>query len=227
MSVTTQQAMNESNGEIHPASDTTASNTIEIAETTLKITPNGLNKLWSLTGSMEIPLDHVAGATVDPGFIRSERKAIRTPGLSVPAKKSAHSSFPTVTLNSGTLPNPSSLSSSNFVTRNSTGSCWGWRIHGKPQMPSMRQSEAQKNPRPPVAISPRVNAGPRHQNILDAAAIKISVHAPPHSLGALDCCWWQRKLQSCTCNLYQVTFKKIEQRREPHRFQRFRRDDRI
>lgn len=94
MSETTQQAVNESNDEIRPAANTTASNTIEIAGTTLKITPNGLNKLWSFTGSMEIPLDHVAGATVDPGFTMSERKAIRTPGLSAPGKKVGTFKFP-------------------------------------------------------------------------------------------------------------------------------------
>lgn len=93
MSETTQQTMNETNGEIRPASDTTASNAIVIAGTTLKITPNGLNKLWSLTGSMEIPLDHVAGATVDPGFTMSARKAIRTPGLSLPGKKAGTFTF--------------------------------------------------------------------------------------------------------------------------------------
>jgi len=60
-------------------------NTVTITETTLIVEPRGLDKLWSFTSKLEIPLGHVRGATVDPGANR-ESKGIRAPGLGLPTK---------------------------------------------------------------------------------------------------------------------------------------------
>lgn len=63
-----------------------ASNTVTVDDTTLTVTVNGLDRLWSFTKGMKIPLAHVMGATVDPGMRLAKRGAIRTPGLSTPGK---------------------------------------------------------------------------------------------------------------------------------------------
>ncbi|MDF7640503.1 hypothetical protein PT279_02710 [Bifidobacterium sp. ESL0784] len=63
-----------------------ASNTVTVDDTTLTVTVNGLDRLWSFTKGMKIPLTHVMGATVDPGMRLAKRGAIRTPGLSTPGK---------------------------------------------------------------------------------------------------------------------------------------------
>ncbi|WEV47450.1 hypothetical protein OZX62_04065 [Bifidobacterium sp. ESL0690] len=78
----------------HNDSGTTGSNTVTIEGKTLKVVPNGLNKLWSLKGNLEIPLAHVAGATLDPGFNMSGRRALRDPGLSIPGKNAGTFKFP-------------------------------------------------------------------------------------------------------------------------------------
>lgn len=70
------------------------SNTVTIEGRTLKVIPSGLNKLWSLTGNLEIPLAHVAGATLDPGFNMSGRGAFRDPGLATSGKKTGTFKFP-------------------------------------------------------------------------------------------------------------------------------------
>lgn len=56
------------------------SNTITLTDTHLVIEPHGLDKLWSLTSRLEIPLAHVKGATHDPGM-KDEPKGWRGPGL--------------------------------------------------------------------------------------------------------------------------------------------------
>ncbi|MER5766292.1 hypothetical protein [Streptomyces sp. NPDC001985] len=43
----------------------------------------GLGRLWALRSRLAIPLDHVRGATVDPGMAR-EPKGIRAPGTQFP-----------------------------------------------------------------------------------------------------------------------------------------------
>lgn len=60
-------------------------NTITLTDTTLVVEPKGLDKLWSFTRRLEIPLGHVRGATYDPEA-SEESKGIRTPGLAVPGK---------------------------------------------------------------------------------------------------------------------------------------------
>ncbi|WEV73052.1 hypothetical protein [Bifidobacterium sp. ESL0790] len=70
------------------------SNTVTIEGKTLKVVPNGLNKLWSFKGNLEIPLAHVAGATLDPGFNMSGRPAFRDPGLATSGKKAGTFKFP-------------------------------------------------------------------------------------------------------------------------------------
>ena len=60
-------------------------NTITLTETDLVVEPKGLDKLWSFTRRLSIPLAHVRGATFDPG-VNEEPKGIRAPGLAVPGK---------------------------------------------------------------------------------------------------------------------------------------------
>jgi hypothetical protein len=60
-------------------------NTITITPENLIIEPRGLDKVWSFTNRLEIPVAHVRGATFDPGA-NSEPKGFRGPGLGVPGK---------------------------------------------------------------------------------------------------------------------------------------------
>lgn len=60
-------------------------NIITVTATTLVVEPKGLDKLWSFTTKLEIPLSHVRGATFDPGA-NYEPKGLRAPGLAIPGK---------------------------------------------------------------------------------------------------------------------------------------------
>lgn len=64
-----------------------STNDVTITETNLVVEPRGLDKLFSFRGRIEVPLDHVRGATFDPGMM-NEPKGIRAPGLRVPGKLS-------------------------------------------------------------------------------------------------------------------------------------------
>ncbi len=54
--------------------------TVTLAPDELVIEPTGLDKLWSFTSHIVIPLDHVRGATHDPGMKKAP-KGWRGPGL--------------------------------------------------------------------------------------------------------------------------------------------------
>jgi hypothetical protein len=60
-------------------------NTVTITDSTLRVEPTGLDKLWSFTRHLDVPLDHVRGATFDPGA-NTEPKGVRRPGLAIPGK---------------------------------------------------------------------------------------------------------------------------------------------
>lgn len=60
-------------------------NTVTLTEQILAVEPRGLDKLWSFTRKLEIPLAHVRGATFDPG-VKQEPKGFRAPGLAIPGK---------------------------------------------------------------------------------------------------------------------------------------------
>ena len=52
---------------------------ISIDGTHLTIEVHGVDRLWALKGRLTIPLDHVRGATADPGMT-NEPKGLRGPG---------------------------------------------------------------------------------------------------------------------------------------------------
>ncbi len=60
-------------------------NRVTVTDTTLVVEPRGLDKMWSFTRRIEVPLAHVRGATFDPGA-NHDRKGIRSPGLAVVGK---------------------------------------------------------------------------------------------------------------------------------------------
>ena len=60
-------------------------NSITLTDTLLVVEPRGLDKLWSFTRQLDIPLAHVRGATFDPGA-NHEPKGLRAPGLGMPGK---------------------------------------------------------------------------------------------------------------------------------------------
>lgn len=62
-------------------------NAITFTDTDLVVEPQGLDKIWSFTGSLTIPWTHVRGATHDPGM-KTEPKGWRGPGLRVGNKLS-------------------------------------------------------------------------------------------------------------------------------------------
>ncbi|HIW95793.1 MAG TPA: hypothetical protein H9867_04835 [Candidatus Corynebacterium gallistercoris] len=55
-------------------------NVLTLSDGALTIEPTGLDKLWSFTRRIDIPWDHVRGATHDPGM-KTEPKGWRGPGL--------------------------------------------------------------------------------------------------------------------------------------------------
>lgn len=60
-------------------------NTISLEGGRLVVEPVGLDKLWSFTRRIDVPLEHVRGATLDPGA-NVEPKGLRAPGLARPGK---------------------------------------------------------------------------------------------------------------------------------------------
>ena len=60
-------------------------NTVTITNGRLVVEPQGLDRVWSFTRELDIPLEHVRGATFDPDA-SSEPKGIRAPGLALPGK---------------------------------------------------------------------------------------------------------------------------------------------
>lgn len=64
-----------------------SSNKVTVTAENLVVEPVGLNKMWSFTRRLRFPLEHVRGATFDPGM-RDEPKGWRGPGLGLPGKLS-------------------------------------------------------------------------------------------------------------------------------------------
>ena len=62
-------------------------NNVTVTAASLVVEPLGLDKIWSFTRRLTIPLAHVRGATFDPGM-RDEPKGWRGPGLGLPGKLS-------------------------------------------------------------------------------------------------------------------------------------------
>lgn len=85
----------------------------------LVIEPLGLDKLWSLTGSIAVSWNHVRGATHDPGM-KHEPKGLRAPGLRAGQNYRARSTL-TVDASSGTLMVMRTLLSSSLKTNALTG----------------------------------------------------------------------------------------------------------
>jgi hypothetical protein len=56
---------------------------VNIDGDTLVVEIEGLDKLWALKSRLEIPLENVRGATIDPGIVR-EPKGLRAPGTHLP-----------------------------------------------------------------------------------------------------------------------------------------------
>ncbi|MCZ2117964.1 hypothetical protein NUI01_09735 [Corynebacterium sp. MC-17D] len=57
-----------------------SNNNLKFTDATLVVEPLGLDKIWSFKGSIEVPWEHVRGATHDPGM-KNEPKGFRCPGL--------------------------------------------------------------------------------------------------------------------------------------------------
>ncbi|GAA5016455.1 hypothetical protein [Kitasatospora paranensis] len=56
---------------------------LSVADGTLIVEVEGLDKLWALRSRLEIPLANVRGATADPGIVH-ESKGLRLGGTSLP-----------------------------------------------------------------------------------------------------------------------------------------------
>ena len=57
---------------------------LSIASGNLELHVRGMDKLWALKSSLEIPLRHIAGIRADPSVARGWWHGIRMPGTSVP-----------------------------------------------------------------------------------------------------------------------------------------------
>lgn len=62
-----------------------SSNTVTVTAEELVVEPVGLDRMWSFTRRLRFPLEHVRGATFDPG-LRDEPKGWRGPGLGLPGR---------------------------------------------------------------------------------------------------------------------------------------------
>ena len=60
-------------------------NRVAIVGRTLEVEPQGLDKMWSFKRKLVVPLEHVLGASEDPGIL-DDTKGLRAPGLHVPGK---------------------------------------------------------------------------------------------------------------------------------------------
>lgn len=60
-------------------------NKVTITLEELVVEPVGMSKMWAFTRRLRFPLNHVRGATFDPGM-RDEPKGWRGPGLGLPGK---------------------------------------------------------------------------------------------------------------------------------------------
>jgi hypothetical protein len=60
-------------------------NTVTLTPDALLVEPSGLDRFWSFTRQLTIPLAHVRGATFDPD-VATEPKGLRHPGLALPGK---------------------------------------------------------------------------------------------------------------------------------------------
>lgn len=60
-------------------------NKIEIKNNKLIVTPQGLDKVWSFTNKLEIPMTNVIGAKMDQNILNT-KKGFRAPGLGLPNK---------------------------------------------------------------------------------------------------------------------------------------------
>ena len=57
---------------------------VELAEDTLVVHVQGMDRLWSLKSRLEIPLSHVVGAEANPEVAQGWWQGIRTGGTHVP-----------------------------------------------------------------------------------------------------------------------------------------------
>jgi hypothetical protein len=57
---------------------------LKVSREKLILNVQGLDKLFAFKSRLEIPLEHVAGARVDPAIARGWWKGIRAPGTHVP-----------------------------------------------------------------------------------------------------------------------------------------------
>jgi hypothetical protein len=56
---------------------------VTVENNELRVELEGMHKVWALKNSISVPLQHVRGATVDPGIAR-EGKGLRAPGTHIP-----------------------------------------------------------------------------------------------------------------------------------------------
>lgn len=61
------------------------STAVTLTADALLVEPMGLDKMWSFTRRLTIPLANVRGATIDPD-VAAEPKGLRHPGLAIPGK---------------------------------------------------------------------------------------------------------------------------------------------
>lgn len=73
-------------------------NIVKIENQKLLVIPQGINKIAALKNKIEVPIQHVVGASIDTGIL-NDSKGLRAPGASFPGywagsfKKSGEESF--------------------------------------------------------------------------------------------------------------------------------------
>lgn len=58
-------------------------NNVTITNQTLIVEPIGLDKMWSFTARLVVPLSYVVGATLEPVDTLRQKRGMRMPGLAV------------------------------------------------------------------------------------------------------------------------------------------------
>lgn len=64
---------------------------LNVADGKLVVRVEGMDRLWALRSSLEIPLQHVAGARIDPEAARGWWHGLKLPGTNIPGMITAGS----------------------------------------------------------------------------------------------------------------------------------------
>ena len=93
---------------------------LSVSDGKLILHVRGADKLWAFKGSLEIPLQHIAGIRADPDVAHGWYHGIRMPGTSIPGVITAGTFTSTASEYSGTFTTPTTRLSLSCETNDIT-----------------------------------------------------------------------------------------------------------